>query len=676
MRRSLPPLSALIRSPDLPFAVLWLASLLVGAFLFQDFGLSWDEPLFYQYSDAVGSAYSIPDWLAGSVDLEQAYGPSAEDHKIYGAAYLLVGRNVTRLLQALTGIDAWTVWHLTNFLAFELGVLFFYLLCKRWMRPPAATVASALYLTQPIAWGHAFINPKDMPFATLFILAIYSGFRMVDQLSAMGLRSSRETREQDPHRSMPAARKRRPFDARLAAILGIACALIAILLAVFGEGWRGALGDVVRQAYYAAPESTLGRAFAWLASSRNILSLDYYLGRVYSAYRWVNAAIGLAALTFGGILWARKYPVQAENLRRQMEDALSPSARWPALACPRARLINSLAVVLVPAVFLGMLTAVRVVGPLAGLLVIAAYVLQPQRRSWLPIVGYLVVACLIALACWPYLWPAPVERFAEVMRHMADNPKLVPVLYDGSVYASNQLPAEYLPRMLLLTLTEPVWPLAFAGLAVSGVRFVRRQIEWRTWAPVMLWLVVPIGYVVTQHPAMYDGYRHFLFVLPPVFIACGLALDALWSWLRAPLARAAIGLLLLLPSLLGLVRLHPYPYAYYNEFAGGLDGAFRRYETDYWLTCYKEAVETLEAQGLDTAPLFVLRQPAIARTYAGAQWRIEPFDPDADQTTPGSLLLLTTRSNSDLAIHPDDPVVLTVGRQGATFCVVKRVPSE
>jgi hypothetical protein len=117
---------------------------------------------------------------------------------------------------------------------------------------------------------------------------------------------------------------------------------------------------------------------------------------------------------------------------------------------------------------------------------------------------------------------------------MADNPKLVPVLYDGSVYASNQLPAGYLPRMLALTLTEPVWPLATAGLPVSGVRLARRRIEWRTWIQVVLWLIVPCAYVITRRPAMCDGYRHFLFALPPIFIACGLALDALWSHLRAP----------------------------------------------------------------------------------------------------------------------------------------------
>jgi hypothetical protein len=77
---------------------------------------------------------------------------------------------------------------------------------------------------------------------------------------------------------------------------GLACGVIALALAVFGEAWRGALGDVVRQAYYAAPDSSLGRAFAWLASSRTVLPEDFYLARVYLAYRWANTLVGLGAL--------------------------------------------------------------------------------------------------------------------------------------------------------------------------------------------------------------------------------------------------------------------------------------------------------------------------------------------------------------------------------------------
>ncbi len=280
-----------------------------------------------------------------------------------------------------------------------------------------------------------------------------------------------------------------------------------------------------------------------------------------------------------------------------MTDVLAPLPSLPRLSLPVAPITKAVSVVLLPGILLGMLTAVRILGPLAGALVILAFMLQPQRRSWLPIGFYLGVAGVTALACWPYLWPEPAVRFAEVLRHMADNPKLLPVLYAGTVYASNDLPAGYLPRLLALTLTEPIWPLAIGGLVVSGVRVIRRQIDWRTWVPIVLWLVLPYAYVVTQRPAMYDGYRHFLFMLPPIFIGCGLALDALWSRLRNPAGQVALGALLLVPGLLGVVRLHPYPYTYYNQFIGGVGGAFRSYETDYWLTCYKETLEALDDAG-------------------------------------------------------------------------------
>jgi hypothetical protein len=676
MARIKAPGFSLLRSPDLPFLVLWLASLLAGILVYRDFGAAWDEPLFYQYSDAVGSAYSLPDWLRGTIDLERAYGPSAEDHKIYGAAYLLVGRNVMRALQALSGAEAWTIWHLTNFLAFELGVLFLYLLCKRWMRPPAAAIAAALYLTQPLIWGHAFINPKDMPFATLFILATYFGFRMVDQIGELGAIPERDSRGAEGLVETHPPPRNWSATAWWVGGAGSACALIAIALAVFGESWRGALGDLVRQAYTATPDTGLGRAFAWLASSRGLLPVDFYLGRVYLAYRWANALVGLIALILGAVLLAHRYPVETERLRRWIAEVLAPFPSLPAITLPAAPITKATSVVILPGILLGMLTAVRILGPLAGALVVAAFLLQHKRRSWLPIGFYLGVAGLTALACWPYLWPEPAARFAGVLRHMADNPKLLPVLYAGTIYASNDLPVGYMPRLLALTLTEPVWPLAIGGLVVSCVRFVRRQIEWRTWVTIVLWLLAPMIYVLTRQPAMYDGYRHFLFVLPPIFIAGGLALDALWSRMRSPIGRVALGALLLVPGVLGIVRLHPYPYTYYNTFVGGVAGAFRDYETDYWLTCYKETLEELEAQGIESAPLFVHRQPAIARAYAGTRWRIEAFDPDADHTTAGSLLLLTTRTNSDLAIHPSDPVILTVGRQGASFCVVKRVPAE
>jgi hypothetical protein len=41
--------------------------------------------------------------------------------------------------------------------------------------------------------------------------------------------------------------------------------------------------------------------------------------------------------------------------------------------------------------------------------------------------------------------------------------------------------------------------------------------------------------------------------------------------------------------------MHPYEYLFYNQFVGGLEGASRRYVTDYWVNIMPEAVNDLEA---------------------------------------------------------------------------------
>ncbi len=162
-----------------PIYLLLIVLLIVGLLTFRDFGLTWDEPLYYAYADAVGYAYSPIQWFSGHFDLQNAYGPSASDHMTRGPAYLLLAREPVYLLEKFN-LDTASAWHLVNFLTFLLGVFFLYRLCERWMRPWAAFSAAALFSAQPLLWGHAFINPKDPPFLVFLLGSVYLGFRMVD----------------------------------------------------------------------------------------------------------------------------------------------------------------------------------------------------------------------------------------------------------------------------------------------------------------------------------------------------------------------------------------------------------------------------------------------------------------------------------------------------------------
>ena len=44
-----------------------------------------------------------------------------------------------------------------------------------------------------------------------------------------------------------------------------------------------------------------------------------------------------------------------------------------------------------------------------------------------------------------------------------------------------------------------------------------------------------------------------------------------------------------------LIRLHPYEYLFYNSLVGGLEGASRSYDLDYWFNSMPEAIGQLEA---------------------------------------------------------------------------------
>ena len=175
-----------------PIIILLAICVVIGLFIFRDFGFTWDEPLDYAYGDALGYAYNPANWFSGHFDLNNSYGPSADDHKNRGPAYLLLAREPVYLIEKFH-VNTDDAWHLINFLTFLIGVYFLYKICERFMRPWAAFAASALFLLQPLLWGHAFINDKDPPFLVFLTGAVYLGFRMVDQLAESKGQPARKT---------------------------------------------------------------------------------------------------------------------------------------------------------------------------------------------------------------------------------------------------------------------------------------------------------------------------------------------------------------------------------------------------------------------------------------------------------------------------------------------------
>ena len=521
-----------------PIIILITVNILIGLFIFRDFGLTWDEPYFYSYGDALGYAYSPKEWFSGNFDLYNSYGASGDDHKTRGPAYLFLARNFVSAVEALSS-DSASAWHLVNFLFFQLGVYFLYRLSKRWMSKPAAFFASAFFAYQPLLWGHAFINPKDPPFLTFFLAAMCFGFEMVDVLS---------------------------------------------------QNTKGA--------------------------TKKILAASF---------------------------------------------------------------------------FLGIATSIRVIGPLAGLLVFAYFLskreLVRNSSAWRSLILYGFAALAVMFATWPYLWDDPLWNFIDVFRFMSDNPTHLNVLFAGNVYNAGELPRRYLPFMLVSTLTEPTWVLFVIGFVHGYWTLIKKRLaDHEAYRSQIVSLTLAFSpalilgaYVLIRQPAMYDGIRHFLFILPSIFIFIGFGFQFILDQIKLPVMSrgwlfTGIGILLILPGPIGITKLHPYEYTYYNSFVGGTDGVFRNYETEYWLTCYKDAMEQLKDTIESPINLFVFREPYVASYYVNADISMYSLRKQRDMMQLGDYILISTRTNEDeeLYQYEDAPIFLEVKKNNALFCVVKQ----
>jgi hypothetical protein len=166
---------------------------------------------------------------------------------------------------------------------------------------------------------------------------------------------------------------------------------------------------------------------------------------------------------------------------------------------------------------------------------------------------------------------------------------------------------------------------------------------------------------------------------PPLFIISGFSFEFFLEKARRVTKslywlHAGAGLALILPGAAGIIQLHPYEYAYYNSFVGGTSGVFRKYETEYWLTCYKEAVEQLNQMTNEPTKLYVNREAYIAATYADENIHTLELRGAHDQVTSGDYVLVNTRSNEDLSTFSDAPNVIQVKRRDAIFCFIRQIP--
>jgi hypothetical protein len=309
----------------------------------------------------------------------------------------------------------------------------------------------------------------------------------------------------------------------------------------------------------------------------------------------------------------------------------------------------------------GIASSIRVLGPFAGLLVLVLIILINGFRLPIQTGLLLIVSPFITYATWPFLWENFIKRYVEVIRLVARHPWRGFILFEGIVHPAESLPWYYIPKLLILQLSEPLLLLILLGM-VSVFRSQHFTKSQRAIGLVLiLWFVIPISIPIIGNAIVYDNYRQFLFALPPLFILAGFGVDSilrrqyLFQW------KLIIVVIALLPCIMAIIKLHPYQYTYYNQIAGGIRGAFRKYELDYWCTSYRQIFEYANRELPRNAEIAVWGPFLTANYYARPDFQLSVVgeSPDLD-TLKGKYLVLCSRHNTDLRISPKSEVLFNV----------------
>ena len=216
----------------------------------------------------------------------------------------------------------------------------------------------------------------------------------------------------------------------------------------------------------------------------------------------------------------------------------------------------------------------------------------------------IILAYLVMGLVWPWSVVAPLNPFHAVEYFSNFFEKPWRELFNGQLIPVPDMPRSYVPTLVALQLPEILLALGLSGIAgaIAAVATRDRGSAGHRAAllAVVLAATLPILITIAARPAMYNGIRHFVFVLPPFAALGGLAgawiARRLEAFGRAALVAGALVLVVgAVSPVVAMARLHPYEYTHFNRIAGGAAGARPRFMLDYWGLSLTQASRELRA---------------------------------------------------------------------------------
>jgi hypothetical protein len=333
----------------------------------------------------------------------------------------------------------------------------------------------------------------------------------------------------------------------------------------------------------------VGGPLAGLAALLLLALCPTYYGHMFMNPKDAPFAVAMVILMLGLVRLAEEYP--------------APS--------PRSILIVGLGA--------GLSLGSRVLGGLALLYAVIGFVpllteeirTQGTReavRRFAHVVYILLPGLVLGYLVMGLIWPWSIMEVANPFRaltyfsHFFEKPWKE--MFDGALVSVPDMPWSYLPTLFALQLPEVLLALFVGGVGATLVLLSRREVPARRKTILLMLMtaaLLPLLIAIVKRPALYNGIRHFIFVIPPMTVLAGVAFAWGMNWLKdnhrnwQPAAVAIFAFGLMLP-LTEMVRLHPYEYTHFNHIAGTVREADDRFMLDYWGLALKQASDGLREQ--------------------------------------------------------------------------------
>jgi len=627
-------------------------NIMFAVFAGGDFGDSIDENARYEFALETIARYSNLEPNPRIGDKGPVYFVLA---KFGGDLIHLINPN-------LSNIQAW---HHIHFLSFILATIAFYSICLHFLSPQLAFVTSALFNTQPLLFGHAFINPKDIPFMSLFLLTVSSGLIMVNKLK----NTDKDINEREflpvISRSIRQDWFKLKQHQKILCILLIFFHLIGILL----------LKTLAEQVQVTIQSMINKLNFGWAYNFINSLAKTLFNGdirngvsiqNVKTIYPYILIFLIIALLLLILVLSILYFPksfglLSGFSSRKELFGNFSIilKNKW----------------VYISGLIMGISITNRTLGIAAGLYILF-YLWVKRRSKFLSAsIIYLGIALIVVYLTWPGLWGNPILGIFRSLLKVSTFSWGGKVLFFGETISPNNLPVIYIPTLMSLQFTIPALILFFVGVTIFLLKNSEYELDKTLFFIIATWFFLPLLAIFIVKPTIYDNFRHFLFITPPVFLFAGLGLKFILSKINKKTHSILLILAILLPGIIAIINLHPYQYIYYNSFIGGVEGAFRRFETDYWYTSYYESTNYINQVASKNDTILVYGPSHIVEYYARKDLTIIKYNEEnaENQFEESDYAIITSRGNKDLYLLSDKQTIYTIEESGATLVVVRKL---